>query len=69
MACYMDGREYDSDAAAGISGYPPFYVENQMVTPPPVLTMVFLDESPVSLNNGFYFLGVTGNNWADLPAT
>jgi prepilin-type N-terminal cleavage/methylation domain-containing protein/prepilin-type processing-associated H-X9-DG protein len=69
LACYMNGSKYDGQVSAGIPGYPPVYADNQMTKPPPVLTMVFLDESQISLNDGFYFLGVTGNSWTDLPAT
>jgi prepilin-type N-terminal cleavage/methylation domain-containing protein/prepilin-type processing-associated H-X9-DG protein len=68
LACYMDGVKYDGQAGAGIYGYPPIYTDNQMTRPVPVLTMLFLDESLISLNDGFYFLGVTGSTWTDLPS-
>ena len=69
LACYMNGRRYDGQAGAGIPGYPPVYVDNQMTKPQPSLTIVFLDESPLTLNDGYFFLGVTGNQWTDLPGS
>jgi prepilin-type N-terminal cleavage/methylation domain-containing protein/prepilin-type processing-associated H-X9-DG protein len=69
LACYMDGQKFDGQAGAGISGYPPVYVENQMVKPPPSLMIVFLDESLLTINDGYYFLGATGNQWTDIPGS
>ena len=49
-------------------GYPPVYADNQMTKLPPVRTLVFVDESPISLNDGYFFLAATGNAWTDVPA-
>jgi prepilin-type processing-associated H-X9-DG protein len=69
LACYMNGRPFDGQAGAGISGYPPVYADKQMTKPPPALTIVFLDESPLSINDGYFFIAATGNTWTDVPAS
>lgn len=68
LACYRSGQPYDFMAAAGVPGYPSKYTDNQMIKPAPVLTLVFLDESPLSLNDGFFAFNVVGDTWEDLPA-
>lgn len=68
LACYFDGSPYDSNAAIGISGYPPMYTENQMTKLAPVLTVVFLDEAPPNINDGFFFVSASGPEWSDVPA-
>ena len=40
-----------------------------MIHPAPVFTLVFLDESPLSLNDGYFALNVVGDTWGDIPAT
>jgi len=69
LACYQSGQPYDYMAAAGVPGYPPRYKESQMIHPAPVFTLVFLDESPLSLNDGYFALNVVGDTWGDIPAT
>ena len=49
--------------------YPPMYRENDIRGVSPTSTMVFLDESPVTINDGYFSVPVTGNPWAtDFPA-
>lgn len=68
LACYKSGQPFDSMAGLGVAGYPAEYAESQMIKPPPVLTAVFLDESPLSLNDGYFALSVVGDSWGDIPA-
>jgi prepilin-type N-terminal cleavage/methylation domain-containing protein/prepilin-type processing-associated H-X9-DG protein len=69
LACYMNGNKYNGQAGAGISGYQTVYEDKQMIKPPPAQALVFLDESSVSLNDGYFFVGATGNTWTDVPAS
>ncbi len=68
FAFYSWGHPVDPEAAAGIPGYPPMYLENQIRKIPPALTLLFGDESPISINDGFLYLLITGDRWADIPA-
>src|SRR5579864_8480006 len=54
LACYNNGNPYDSNAAMLIFGYPPMYYEWQMRKLAPALTLVFLDEAPPNINDGFF---------------
>lgn len=67
LACYKDGVRWDGEAAQGSPGYPPEYSESQMVRPAPSLELVFLDESPVTINDGYFFIGLSGSQWMDVP--
>jgi prepilin-type N-terminal cleavage/methylation domain-containing protein/prepilin-type processing-associated H-X9-DG protein len=67
LACFFNGTPYDPNASIGIPGYPPMYSETQMKLAP-ALTMVFLDESPTCINDGFFALPATGPIWSDTPA-
>jgi prepilin-type N-terminal cleavage/methylation domain-containing protein/prepilin-type processing-associated H-X9-DG protein len=67
LACYMDGQPYDGQAGAGTPGFPPVYADKQMLKLPPALTLVFVDESPVSLNDGYFFIPAAGSSWTDIP--
>jgi prepilin-type N-terminal cleavage/methylation domain-containing protein/prepilin-type processing-associated H-X9-DG protein len=50
-------------------GFPPMYSENQIRQTSPVSTIVFLDESPVTINDGFFAIQVNATQWqSDLPA-
>jgi prepilin-type N-terminal cleavage/methylation domain-containing protein/prepilin-type processing-associated H-X9-DG protein len=69
LACFMNGFRYDPQAAIGIPGYPPAYRDSDMRKPRPSDTFVFLDESIVILNDGFFFLPAVGDQWSDIPAT
>jgi prepilin-type processing-associated H-X9-DG protein len=40
----------------------------EMTKPAPALTIVFLDESPSSINDGFFAIRATGPQWSDVPA-
>ena len=51
------------------AGFPPMYSENQIHKTSPSSTMVFLDESPVTINDGFFAVQVNGTQWmTDFPA-
>ncbi len=67
LACYNDGQRFDGEAAQGSPGYPPEYVENQMIKPPPSQELVFLDESAVTINDAYFYLGLGGDQWTDVP--
>ena len=50
-------------------GFPPMYSENQIRETSPSSTIVFLDESPVTINDGFFAITVNATSWGtDLPA-
>ena len=67
LASYDSGVRWDGEAAQGSPGYPPEYTESQMVKPPPSQNLVFLDESPISMNDGYFYLGLSGSQWMDVP--
>jgi prepilin-type processing-associated H-X9-DG protein len=69
FAFYSWGHPVDPEAAAGIPGYPPMYLESQIIKVPPADTIVFGDESPISINDGFLYLLITGDRWSDIPAS
>lgn len=49
--------------------YPAMYRESQILVTSPSATMVFLDESPVSINDGFFSLDIIATEWGtDFPA-
>ena len=49
--------------------YPPMYREGDIRETSPSATVVFLDESPATINDGYFSVLVTGTPWAtDLPA-
>jgi prepilin-type N-terminal cleavage/methylation domain-containing protein/prepilin-type processing-associated H-X9-DG protein len=68
LACYFNGNRYDGNASIGIPGYPPMYRDTEMTRLAPALTMIFLDESPTCINDGFFALPATGWGWSDVPA-
>ncbi len=50
-------------------GYPPMYSEIQIRETSPSSTIVFLDESPNTINDGFFAVLVDASQWGtDLPA-
>ncbi len=61
---------YENGAPAAVdSTYPPMYSENQIRKTSPSATIVLLDESPATINDGFFAVDITGTQWAtDLPA-
>jgi prepilin-type N-terminal cleavage/methylation domain-containing protein/prepilin-type processing-associated H-X9-DG protein len=64
LALYNNGAPTPVEA-----NYPPMYTENQIRITPPCSTLVFLDESPVTINDGFFALDITSSTWdSDLPA-
>jgi prepilin-type processing-associated H-X9-DG protein len=62
------GVKKDPQAAMGIMGRAPLYFEKQMIHPAPATTFIFLDESPPSINDGYYVTLLTGSVWSDFPA-
>jgi prepilin-type N-terminal cleavage/methylation domain-containing protein/prepilin-type processing-associated H-X9-DG protein len=64
LAPYYDGSNWVTEAA-----YPPMYNEDQIRVTSPSSTVVFLDESPVTINDGYFSVPVSGTPWlTDLPA-
>jgi prepilin-type processing-associated H-X9-DG protein len=68
LAFYQYGQKLDPQSANGFPGYPPMYLENQMVKISPALTLVFLDENPLSINDSMCGIFIAGNRWWDFPA-
>ena len=68
LAYYQNGQPVDVEASQGNAGYPPMYSENQIRMTAPSATTVFLDESPITINDGFFAILIVGNTWGDLPA-
>ncbi len=62
LAFYENGAPLTVDPS-----YVPMYSENQIRKTSPSATMVFLDESPATINDGFFAASVTGNTWGDAP--
>lgn len=67
LGFFFNGTISDSQAGAGVLGYPTIYRESQIQKPSPSLAIVHLDENPRSLNDGWFFIPVEGNRWQDLP--
>jgi prepilin-type N-terminal cleavage/methylation domain-containing protein/prepilin-type processing-associated H-X9-DG protein len=63
LAFYENGAP-----AAADPDYPPMYSENQIRETSPASTIVFLDESPATINDGYFAANVTGDTWGDAPA-
>ena len=61
LAYYQNGLPGDMEASQGFSGYPPMFSENQIVMTSPTATTVFLDESPLTINDGFFSIPIIGN--------
>lgn len=64
LAPYIAGQPIVVDP-----GYSPMYSENQIRQTSPASTIVFLDESPATINDGFFAVLVVNSQWSsDLPA-
>lgn len=63
LAFYENGAPATADPL-----HPPMYSENQIRETPPSATLVFLGESPATINDGYFAANVTGDTWADAPA-
>ena len=64
LAPYINGTQL-----VAVPTLPPMYTENDIRETSPSATIVFLDESPVTINDGYFSVPVTGNPWAtDFPA-
>jgi prepilin-type N-terminal cleavage/methylation domain-containing protein len=68
MGSFLYGAPRDPQASMGIPNHLPMYWEKQMLHAPPATTFIFLDESPPSINDGFFVTLLTGNIWSDFPA-
>lgn len=68
LAFSQYGQQFDAQAANGIPGYPPMYSENQMGKTSTSLTIVLLDENPLSINDTMCGIFITGDRWWDFPA-
>jgi prepilin-type N-terminal cleavage/methylation domain-containing protein/prepilin-type processing-associated H-X9-DG protein len=62
LAACEDGVPFAADP-----NYPPMYSENQIRGTPPSATIVFLDESPITINDGYFAANVSGDTWGDAP--
>jgi prepilin-type processing-associated H-X9-DG protein len=64
LAPYYEGSNWVVQAQ-----YPPMYKESEIRETSPAATVVFLDESPLTINDGYFSVLITGTPWAtDLPA-
>lgn len=64
LAPYYNGADWVVQPA-----YPPMYRESDIRETSPAATIVFLDESPATINDGYYSVPITGTPWAtDYPA-
>lgn len=68
LGSFLDGVPRDGEADMGIMSHVPMYFEKQMRHVPPESTIVFLDESPPFINDGWFVILITGNTWLDAPA-
>ncbi|MGH7950671.1 MAG: prepilin-type N-terminal cleavage/methylation domain-containing protein [Limisphaerales bacterium] len=69
LACYMNGRQYDGEAAMGVPGHASMYMDNQIKKTSASQTIILLDENPKTIDDGFFGALVTGNLWINIPAT
>ena len=67
LACYNAGQPWDAEAEFGNPGHPPIYTDKEMLKLPPTLTLVFVDESPSTLNDGFFYIPLGDDVWFDIP--
>jgi prepilin-type processing-associated H-X9-DG protein len=68
LAFYQYGLQIDPQNANGMPGYAPMYSENQMGKTSASLTIVLLDENPLSINDTMCGIFITGDRWWDFPA-
>ena len=69
LASYMFGAALDQQLANGMPGYPPMYKDCEIIRTPLSLTLVFIDEATLSINDGFFGIFMTKSIWWDFPAT
>ncbi len=68
LSFYQSGVKVDPQSVNGYPGYPPMYSETQMKAISASLTLVFLDESPLSINDCMCGILIKGDMWWDFPA-
>ncbi len=68
LGYYEFGAKFDPQSASGHPGYPPMYSENQMRILSASLTMVLIDENPLSINDSVCGMFIKGDTWWDFPA-
>jgi len=61
---------YENEVQTSVEpDYPAMYSESQIHVTSPSATLVFLDESPVSINDGFFSVDIIATEWGtDFPA-
>ena len=67
IASFMWGQPVDQQAGNGIPGYPSMYKENELKNLAASSTIVILDESTQSINDGLIGIFMTGDRWWDVP--
>jgi prepilin-type N-terminal cleavage/methylation domain-containing protein/prepilin-type processing-associated H-X9-DG protein len=63
LSFYENGVPVAADPA-----YPPMYSESQMQKTSTSATLVFVDESLATINDGYFAATLTGDAWGDAPA-
>jgi prepilin-type N-terminal cleavage/methylation domain-containing protein len=48
---------------------PPFVTETDIIHPPPSLAMVFIHESDITIDDGYFAIDVLNREWQNFPAT
>jgi prepilin-type N-terminal cleavage/methylation domain-containing protein/prepilin-type processing-associated H-X9-DG protein len=69
LSPYMWGNPVDPEALNGMPGYPGLFSESQVKKISVANLLVFADESPASINDGFFGVFITRDVWWDVPAT
>lgn len=69
LAPYMWGSPVDPESMNGMPGYPGMFAETQLKRLSPADTLVFADEAPNSINDGFFGVFITRAMWWDVPAS
>ena len=69
LAPYMFGAPIDAEALNGMPGYPGLFKETQLKRLSTANTIVFVDEAPNSINDGFLGVFITKPTWWDVPAS
>jgi prepilin-type N-terminal cleavage/methylation domain-containing protein/prepilin-type processing-associated H-X9-DG protein len=65
----MDGPGYNTTAWKGINGYVVYTKLANMARPGPAKTWVFMEESPIGIDDGYFAVDPTQTNtWFNIPA-
>jgi prepilin-type processing-associated H-X9-DG protein len=60
---------WNNQSSLFTSNYRVFLKLGQFTKPGPAMTWVLLDECPDSINDGYFTMHMTDNNWDDVPAS